>query len=78
MEVSNEHGYGSIYDRKLIPGLAAKTINPQLNVNIESTVNAKNRSSLSSAKLNNKTNKPIRYARIFVSLFVILLSLYIV
>uniref|UniRef100_A0A915NEQ4 Polycomb protein VEFS-Box domain-containing protein n=1 Tax=Meloidogyne javanica TaxID=6303 RepID=A0A915NEQ4_MELJA len=60
MEVSNEHGYGSIYDRKLIPGLAAKTINPQLNVNIESTVNAKNRSSLSSAKLNNKTNKPIR------------------
>nr|CAD2185656.1 unnamed protein product [Meloidogyne enterolobii] len=61
MEVSNEHGYGSIYDRKLIPGLATKTINPQLSVNNESNVNAKNLSSLSSTKLNNKTNKPVRY-----------------
>ncbi|CAK5126035.1 unnamed protein product [Meloidogyne enterolobii] len=61
MEVSNEHGYGSISDRKLIPGLATKTINAQLSVNIESTVNARNRSPLSSTKLNNKTNKPVRY-----------------
>jgi len=61
MEVSNEHGYGSIYDRKLIPGLATKTINPQLSVNIDSSVNAKNRASSSSTKLNNKTNKPVRY-----------------
>uniref|UniRef100_A0A915P0C0 Polycomb protein VEFS-Box domain-containing protein n=2 Tax=Meloidogyne TaxID=189290 RepID=A0A915P0C0_9BILA len=59
---SNEHGYGSIYDRKLIPGLATKTINPpQLSANIDSNVNDKNRSSLPSTKLNNKTNKPVRY-----------------
>ncbi|CAK5124339.1 unnamed protein product [Meloidogyne enterolobii] len=61
MEVSNEHGYGSIYDRKLIPGLAMKTINQKSSVNNESTLNAKNRSPLSSTKLNNKTNKPVRY-----------------
>ena len=64
MEVSNEHGYGSFYDRSLIPALELKSSlslseKPHLNIDLNRCL--KQQTSLPLMRFQQKTKKPVRY-----------------